>query len=153
MIDQRFHNHVSAFKKILYDHSDTPYFDPDKPRIKDILWNNYDWIEKTYEKGRLRDAVLDNVQRSLLCKTVYLGYDAFDCTHCDNWIWLFRHCHSRFCSSCGVKYQKQLAVKAEVMCIDAKHRHIVFTIPKEYREIFRKDRDLLNILFSLPEIR
>jgi len=71
MIDQRFHNHVSAFKKILYDHSDTPYFDPDKPRIKEILWNNYDWIEKTYEEGRHRDAVLDNVQRSLLCKTVY----------------------------------------------------------------------------------
>ena len=33
------------------------------------------------------------------------------------------------------------------MCIDVPHRHIVFTIPAEYREIFRKDRDTLNILF------
>ena len=146
MIDQRFHNGADEFKRISYEANRT-FYDPDKPRIKDILWNHYDWIEKTYEEGRLRDAILDNVQRTLLCKTIYLGYDAYDCTFCDNWIWLFRHCHSRFCSSCGVKYQKQLSVKAEVMCIDVSHRHVVFTIPEEYREIFRKDRDTLNILF------
>lgn len=33
------------------------------------------------------------------------------------------------------------------MCINAKHRHMVFTIPEEYRIIFRKDREALNILF------
>ena len=33
------------------------------------------------------------------------------------------------------------------MCIDVKHRHMVFTIPSEYREYFRKERDALNILF------
>ena len=60
---------------------------------------------------------------------------------------LFRHCHSRFCPSCGIKLQKTLAVKAEVMCIDVKHKAMVFTIPYEYREYFRKDRDALNILF------
>ena len=46
-----------------------------------------------------------------------------------------------------IKLQKTLAVKAEVMCIDVKHRHMVFTIPFEYREYFRKERDALNILF------
>ena len=55
--------------------------------------------------------------------------------------------HSRFCPSCGIKLQKVLATKAEVMCIDVKHRHMVFTIPEEYREYIRKDRDALNILF------
>ena len=78
------------------------------------MWNHYEWIEETYNEGRLRGAILDNVQRTLLCKTLYLGYDAFDRSQCDNWIWLFRHCHSRFCSSCGIKYQKRLAAKAEV---------------------------------------
>ena len=114
----------------------------DKPRIKDILWKHYDRIEKTFEEGRLRDAILDNVQRTLLCKTLYLGYDTYDCTSCDNRICLYRHCHSRFCLSCDIKYQKQLSLKAEVMCIDVKHRHVVFTIPESYREIFRKDREL-----------
>ena len=147
MIHKRFHNNAFEFKKIAYDHADKVFYNPDKPRIKDIIWNHYDWIEQTYEDGRLRDAILDNVQRTLLCKNPYLGYDAFDCTHCDNWIWLFHHCHSRFCPSCGIKLQKRLAVKAEVMCIDVKHRHMVFTIPDNYREVFRKDRDCLNILF------
>ena len=146
MIDYRFHNGGDEFKKINYE-ANKVFYDPDKPRIKDILWKHYDWLEKTYEEGRIRDAILDNVQRTLLCKTVYLGYDAFDCTHCDNWIWLFRHCHSRFCSSCGIKYQKTLAVKAQVMCIDVPHRHVVFTIPEEYREVFRKNRETLDILF------
>ena len=152
MIDHKFHRDCGCsgneeYRMISYKPFDELPYDPDKPRIKDLLWNHYDWIEKTHDEGRLRDAILDNVQRTLLCKTVYLGYDAFDCTHCDNWIWLFRHCRSRFCPSCGVKYQKQLSVKAEVMCIDVRHRHMVFTIPEAYREIFRKDRDTLNILF------
>ena len=92
MIDMRFHNEADEFKKISYE-ANKVFYDPDKPRIKDIIWKHYDWIEETYEEGRLRDAILDNIQRTLLCKTLYLGYDAFDCTHCDNWIWLYRHCH------------------------------------------------------------
>lgn len=147
MIDNRFHNNADEVTISSYDCADKIFYDPNKPRIVDILWNNYDWVFKTHKEGRLRDVILDNIQKTLICKSPYLGYDAFDCTHCDNWIWLFRHCHSRFCPSCGIKMQKQLAVKAEVMCIDVKHRHIVFTIPLEYREYFRKDRDALNILF------
>ena len=33
------------------------------------------------------------------------------------------------------------------MCIDVPHRHVVFTIPEGYREIFRKNRETLDILF------
>lgn len=126
---------------------DDYHMDMNKPRIKDIFWNNLEWIEKLDDEGIARPCILDNIQRTLLCKTLYLGYDAFDCDKCDNWIWLYRHCHSRFCSSCGIKLQKTLAVKAEVMCVDIRHRHMVFTIPKEYREYFRTDREALNILF------
>lgn len=122
-------------------------YDPSKPRLKDIFYKHYNWILRMDELGRCRKAILNNIQRTLLCKTVYLGYDAFDCNACDNYMWLFRHCHSRVCNSCGIKLQKTLAVKAKVMCIDVKHRHIVFTIPKEYREYFRKDREALNLLF------
>lgn len=51
----------------------------DKPRIKDIIWNNLEWIEDLDNKGIARKCILDNIQRTLLCKTLYLGYDAFDC--------------------------------------------------------------------------
>ena len=146
MIDTFLHNGVK-------DNSRYSSFDTylakyhDKPNFKSIIWKNYDWLKEIDSNGQAREVILDNVQRTLLCKTPYLGYDAFDCDSCDNWILLFRHCHSRFCSSCGIKLQKVLATKAEVNCIDVKHRHMVFTIPKEYREYFRKDRSALDILF------
>ena len=145
MIDRTVYN--SDFNLIKYKSFNAPHYDPNKPRIKDIIWNNYDWLVELDESHKARPVILDNIQRTLLCKTLYLGYDAFDCDNCDNWIWLFRHCHSRFCNSCGIKLQKTLAAKAEVMCVDVKHRHMVFTIPEEYRKFFRENRDLLNILF------
>lgn len=130
-----------------YDDFDKLNYNPNKPRIKDILWENYDWIMDLYNNKKLRDAVLDNVQLTLLCKTDYLGYDFFECPNCGNYNILYHHCHSRLCTSCGVKYQKKLAVKAETMCLDVKHRHIIFTIPLQYRIFFRKYRSALNLLF------
>ncbi|MDO4499957.1 MAG: transposase [Erysipelotrichaceae bacterium] len=146
MIDLSLHNIDQNSIGLLSDF-DSYKKDLSKPRIKEIIWNNLEWLESIDESGIAREVILDNVYQTLLCKTVYLGFDAFDCDNCDNWIWLFRHCHSRFCSSCGIKLQKTLASKAETMCIDIKHRHMVFTIPEEYRELFRKDRESLNILF------
>ena len=125
-----------------------PHYDFSKPRIKAILNNNFEWIMETYNDGRMRDAVLDNVLRTILCRTPFLGYDEFECPDCGDWLLIYRHCHSRFCTRCGVKLQRKLASKAEVMCINSKHRHVVFTITENYRELFRTDRNLLNILFA-----
>lgn len=68
-------------------------------------------------------------------------------SQCDNFNIIPRHCHSRFCNSCGVKYAKQLAIKATTFCLDTTHRHIVFTIPEELRNWFRQDRTRLDLLF------
>ena len=86
-------------------------------------------------------------KKTLLCNTFYLGSDYFVCPECNNFNIINHKCHSRFCTSCGVKYQKTLAAKAQAMCVDVHHRHIVFTIPSEYRFLFRKDRKALNLLF------
>ena len=122
-------------------------YDPDKPRIKIILWDHYDWFVEMDQTGKARPVVLDNVQKTLLCNTICLGFDVFECPNCGNEMIFHRKCHSRFCTSCGVKYQKALAIRAETMCLDTQHRHIVFTIPEEYRILFRKDRSALNLLF------
>lgn len=139
--------HAKDFYVGNYDDCDKLNYDPSKPRIKSILWDNLDWIEELYCRGMLRDTVLDNVQKTLLCKTDYLGYDYFECPHCGNFNIIYHHCHSRLCTSCGVKYQKTLAIKAETMCLDVNHRHIVFTIPEQYRFFFRKNRQALDFLF------
>ena len=101
-----------------------------------------EYIRKLDASGKARLCILDNVERSLLCHTCYLGFDQFECTDCDNWNIIPHSCHSRFCNACGVKYAKQLAAKATYP-----HRHIVFTIPEELRNWFRQDRTRLDLLF------
>ena len=115
--------------------------------IKNIFFDNIDYIRKLDASGKARPCILDNVERSLLCHTCYLGFDQFECLDCDNWNIVPHSCHSRFCNACGVKYAKQLAAKTTSFCLDCPHRHIVFTIPEELRNWFRQDRSRLNLLF------
>lgn len=56
-------------------------------------------------------------------------------------------CHSKLCTSCGSKEAKLRAVHIFSIALDARHRHIVFTIPNHLRGYFIKDRSLLNLLF------
>ncbi len=145
MIDVNLHRNAPNYPVL--DCDQRPY-DPDKPTIKQILWYNLDWSEDMEAKGLFtRPAIMDNITKTLLCKTFYLGYDLFVCPVCDNENIITHKCHSRFCNSCGVKQQKLVAVNVAEMAVDAQHRHIVFTIPEELRNWFRKDRDALNFLF------
>lgn len=144
MIDEELHTIEPYYGTYTVDDRN---YDPNKPRIKDILWNNYDWLVEMEKQGKVRTCVLENIQRTLLCNTIYLGYDAFECPVCGEENYFYRKCHSRFCTSCGVKLQKQLAAKAEAMCVDIAHRHFVFTIPESYRNVFRTNHEALNFLF------
>ena len=55
-------------------------------------------------------------------------------------------CKSRLCPSCGKKYSAIWAEKTASSLIDVKHRAVLFTIPKELREFFFYDRNLLTKL-------
>ena len=144
-MDTSYHSNISIETLSLLL-CDVPNFDFNHP-IKNIFFDNIDYIRKLDASGKARPSILDNVERSLLCHTCYLGFDQFECTDCDNWNIIPHSCHSRFCNACGVKYAKQLAVKATSFCLDCPHRHIVFTIPEELRNWFRQDRSRLNLLF------
>ena len=115
--------------------------------IKNIFFDNIDYIRKLDASGKALSLHFRQCKRSLLCHTCYLGFDQFECTDCNNWNIIPHSCHSRFCNACGVKYAKQLASKATSFCPDCPHRHIVFTIPEELRNRFRQDRTRLNLLF------
>ena len=88
-----------------------------------------------------------NAENILLIGSIYLGYDLFVCPHCGNESIVPHKCHSKLCTSCGSKEAKLRAVHIFSIALDAKHRHIVFTIPKHLRSYFIKDRSLLNLLF------
>ena len=144
-MDTTYHSYIPIETLSLLD-CDVKNFNFIHP-IKNIFFDNIDYIRKLDASGKARPCILDNVERSILCHTCYLGFDQFECTDCDNWNIIPHSCHSRFCNACGVKYAKQLAAKTTSFCLDCPHRHIVFTIPEELRNWFRQDRTQLNLLF------
>ena len=74
MIDTNLHTNYPFEGAYDCDHRN---YNPGKPKIKHILWKHYDTVVKWDSTGKARPCVLDNIQKSLLCNTVYLGYDLF----------------------------------------------------------------------------
>ena len=46
--------------------------------IKNIFFDNIDYIRKLDASGKARPCILDNAERSLLCHTCYLGFDSLN---------------------------------------------------------------------------
>ena len=112
-----------------------------------IFNDNINYIRSLYNRGKIRNITYDTIQKTILCGSIYLGYDLFVCPHCGNESIVPHKCHSKLCTSCGTKEAKLRAAHISSIALDAKHRHIVFTIPDLLRGYFIKDRSLLNLLF------
>ena len=41
-----------------------------------LKWNNHN-------RGKIRNVTYDNIQKTILCSSIYLGYYLFVCPHCD----------------------------------------------------------------------
>lgn len=96
----------------------------------------------------IRAIVITEVERMMSCGEPEMGYAYYQCPHCGKYRFVPFRCHSRFCNTCGVAYQADRAEVIEEKLLNCRHRHVVFTIPQELREYFRKDRSLLDILFK-----
>lgn len=112
-----------------------------------IFNDNLDYLRHLFNIGKLRDVTYDNIQKTILCGSIYLGWDFYECPHCHEETIIPHSCHSRFCTKCGVKETKQRAAYVSSMALDAHHRHVVFTIPWELRDYLIKHRELLDYLF------
>mgnify|MGYP001646458680 FL=1 len=55
-------------------------------------------------------------------------------------------CKSKLCSSCGFKYSSIWSQNIMKLILNIEHRHVLFTIPKECRQFFFYDRNLLSKL-------
>ena len=112
-----------------------------------IFNDNINYIRSLYNRGKIRNITYDTIQKTILCGSIYLGYDLFVCPHCGNESIVPHKCHSKLCTSCGTKEAKLRAAHISSIALDAKHRHIVFTISKHLGGYFIKDKSLLNLLF------
>ncbi len=140
-MDTTYHSNISVETLSLLD-CDVRNFDFNHP-IKNIFFDNIEYIRKLDASGKARPCILDNVERSLLCHTCYLGFDQFECPDCDNWNIIPPSCHSRFCNACGAKYAKQLAAKATTALIDT----LYLLFPKNLET--GSDRIVLDSIFCL----
>ena len=109
----------------------------------------FDHFSSVADSGiTIRDSVFDNVDRMLHCRDFNYGFALYGCEHCGAFKTVPFTCKSRFCTSCGNLYSIKRSTNISCKLINTQHRHCVFTIPEELRIFFRKDRSLLNLLFS-----
>lgn len=128
-----------------FSHHDSP---KKRTSFAYIFFDNYDYLTHLYNIGKLRPVCFDNIQKTILCHTIYLGCDFFQCPKCGKETMITHSCHSHFCTQCGAKETKQRSAFVSTMALEAKHRHIVFTIPWEMREYLIRHRVLLDDLLT-----
>lgn len=96
----------------------------------------------------IRPVIHEEVRKIINCQNPKMGTAVYLCGKCDRIKHVPFTCKSRFCNTCGVKYSENRAINMSSTLMNADHRHVVFTIPRELRRIFAHDRNLLNLLFK-----
>ena len=116
-----------------------------KGKMRIILEDHWSSFVKIYNK-KIRPNVKAEVTKVLLCKDTRYGDIELKCEKCNETKKVGFTCKSRFCTSCGKIYVDNWIESMLSKLINVRHRHIVFTIPKELRIYFGKDRSKLKIL-------
>lgn len=106
-----------------------------------------DYYEYMIYELHPRASVVENVNKMLHCGDPSYGGAMYGCPHCGNLKFVAFSCKSRFCPSCGNRYNQKRSFHMSCKLVACAHRHCVFTIPEELRIYFLKDRTLLNCLF------
>lgn len=115
--------------------------------IKDIFKEHWDDYKIKFASRKRRPIIDKVINNFLLCKSFKLGYSLYECPICHEEKVVPHTCKTRFCSSCGNKYNEDRSISIHSKLFSWQHRHVVFTIPEELRGYFRNNRKLLNLLF------
>lgn len=116
-----------------------------KGKMRLILEDHWASFMSKYDK-KIRPNVKAEVDKVLRCKDTRYGYIELKCEKCNEIKKIGFTCKSRFCTSCGKIYVDKWIESMLSKLINVRHRHIVFTIPKELRVYFGKDRSKLKLL-------
>ncbi len=119
--------------------------------IKHILQHNNNWqCFYSKHKHRIRDSVVENINKLLLCRTQELGFHRYQCPNCGDIVTVAHSCKSRFCSSCGKLATDRWMLSSISSFPNVSYQHLVLTLPEELRDIILLNRKLmLNALFGL----
>ena len=103
----------------------------------------------SWYKGVIRDAVYENVQKILSCRTFLLGYHLYQCPGCSAIRMMPHSCKSRFCSCCGKIATDKWTEERLSDILAVGYHHLVFTLPWQLRLICLVNRQVMfQLLFS-----
>jgi len=81
-----------------------------------------------------------------MCRDPLNGYAEYICPCCCEKKKVAFTCKSRFCTSCGKVYIDKWVDKTVKDIFDVPHRHLVFTIPRQLRDVIFMDRSIIKIM-------
>jgi len=113
--------------------------------IRKIFSDHWQGFVETIGRSKVRPTIIREVERMLSCGSFNNGYTEYRC-NCGEKKYVAFTCKSRFCPSCGVAYTDRWVEDMGEKMFNVSHRHVVFTIPEELRNVFAKDRKLLKVL-------
>ena len=120
--------------------------------MKAFLQMDENWF-KFHEKhqDKLRPAIVETILKILSCGHSIRGYDIYRCSNpaCQHRKTVPYSCHGRFCSKCGFKKTRQWVERQMQILPHCSWQHMVFTLPKQCRELFWLNRELLNELSAI----
>ena len=96
----------------------------------------------------LRPNANKEVHKIIDCSNHNLGFSVYTCHKCGEIIFSHHTCKGKLCSSCGIKSQKIKTEHILEKCINAKHRHITFTIPNSLCSWFFNNLSSTDIMFQ-----
>lgn len=89
------------------------------------------------------------IKKVIDCHNKNLGCSLYQCSNCSDIVFIGHTCKSRLCTSCGYKYKNERVENILETAYSCNHRQIVFTIPKELRNIFYYPyEERIDILFE-----
>jgi hypothetical protein len=85
------------------------------------------------------------LDKMMLCRTAQGGFVRLRCDTCGETKTIFFTCKSRLCPSCGWLHGQRLTESLQARLIKCRYRHLVFSVPRELRELFFWHRELLPV--------
>jgi hypothetical protein len=119
--------------------------------LQNIFKNHYSEFKKYHFKklpSEFQDSLEHHVPLFLTCKDPEHGYAKYLCESCMHPHIVTFSCKSRLCSSCGKKYSENWLLYNKTSLLERPHRHITFTIPKEFRIHIFKSIKIIKELFQ-----
>jgi len=83
------------------------------------------------------------LERMSVCRTPAAGLVRLRCDTCGETKTIAFTCKSRLCPSCGWLHAQRFVESVQARLIQCQYRHLVFSVPRELRDVFFWERQLL----------